>query len=207
MSTVSPQIRIQKDDSIVRNIEMAMEQEALEDEDATTSIKKNKTSTFSSSEQKRGGGVLSARSALTRLENHLVDANEKELPQTRSVARKPAECLEPTFTRPEPKKKGRAKKATVVVKKVEKKKKVTKKKPAKKKTKAPAKKKVAPKKKKDAKKTPTEKKKRTLSKNTLVTDTVAPVENKVQSKLPIVQAASPAEESHEQEKENTPAVK
>ena len=102
-----------------------------------------------------------------------------------------------------------------VVKKVEKKKKVTKKKPAKKKTKAPAKKKtkapakkkVAPKKKKDAKKTPTEKKKRTLSKNTLVTDTVAPVENKVQSKLPIVQAASPAEESHEQEKENTPAVK
>jgi hypothetical protein len=45
-----------------------------------------------------------------------------------------------------------------------------------------------------------------LSKNTLVTDTVAPVENKVQSKLPIVQAASPAEEGHEQEKENTPAV-
>ena len=76
----------------------------------------------------------------------------------------------------------------------------------KKKTKAPAKKKVAPKKKKDAKKTPTEKKKRTLSKNTLVTDTAAPVDNKVQSKLPIVQAASPAEEGHEQEKENTPAV-
>ncbi|CAL6388429.1 unnamed protein product [Bathycoccus prasinos] len=217
MSTVSPQIRIQKDNSIVRNIETAMEQEAL-DEDATTSIKKNKTSTFSSS---GGGGVLSVRSALTRLENHLVDANEKELPHTR--ARKPAERLEPTFTRPEPKKKGRAKKATVVVKKVEKKKKVTKKKPAKKKTKAPAKKKktkapakkktkapakkkVAPKKKKDAKKTPTEKKKRALSKNKLVTDTVAPVENKVQSKLPIVQAASPAEESHEQEKENTPAV-
>jgi hypothetical protein len=45
-----------------------------------------------------------------------------------------------------------------------------------------------------------------LSKNKLVTDTVAPVENKVQSKLPIVQAASPAEEGHEQEKENTPAV-
>ena len=78
--------------------------------------------------------------------------------------------------------------------------------PAKKKTKAPAKKKVAPKKKKDAKKTPTKKKKRALSKNKLVTDTVAPVENKVQSKLPIVQAASPAEEGHEQEKENTPAV-
>jgi len=85
MSTVSPQIRIHKDDSIVRNIETAMEKEASLDEDATTSIKKNKTSTFSSSEQKRGGGVLSARSALTRLENHLVDANAKELPQTRSA--------------------------------------------------------------------------------------------------------------------------
>ena len=93
MSTVSPQIRIQKDDSIVRNIEMAMEQEALEDEDATTSIKKNKTSTFSSSEQKRGGGVLSARSTWTRLENHLVDANEKELPQTRSVFSRDGDIL------------------------------------------------------------------------------------------------------------------
>ena len=59
-----------------------MEKEASLDEDATTSIKKNKTSTFSSS---GGGGVLSARSALTRLENHLVDANEKELPHTRSA--------------------------------------------------------------------------------------------------------------------------
>ena len=90
MSTVSPQIRIQKDDSIVRNIETAMEQEAL-DEDATTSIKKNKTSTFSSSGG--GGGVLSARSALTRLENHLVDANEKELPHTRSVFSRDVDIL------------------------------------------------------------------------------------------------------------------
>ena len=89
MSTVSPQIRIQKDDSIVRNIETAMEQEAL-DEDATTSIKKNKTSTFSSS---GGGGVLSARSALTRLENHLVDANEKELPHTRSAFSRDGDIL------------------------------------------------------------------------------------------------------------------
>ena len=90
MSTVSPQIRIQKDDSIVRNIETAMEQEASLDEDATTSIKKNKTSTFSSS---GGGGVLSARSALTRLENHLVDANEKELPHTRSVFSRDVDIL------------------------------------------------------------------------------------------------------------------
>ena len=89
MSTVSPQIRIQKDDSIVRNIETAMEQEAL-DEDATTSIKKNKTSTFSSS---GGGGVLSSRSALTRLENHLVDANEKELPHTRSAFSRDGDIL------------------------------------------------------------------------------------------------------------------
>ena len=90
MSTVSPDIRIQKDDSIVRNIETAMEKEASLDEDATTSIKKNKTSTFSSS---GGGGVLSARSALTRLENHLVDANEKELPQTRSVFSRDGDIL------------------------------------------------------------------------------------------------------------------
>ena len=60
--------------------------------------------------------------------------------------RKPAERLEVSFKRPEPKKRGRAKKVpkvAVVAKKVEKKKKVTKKKasPAKKK-KAPAKKKA-----------------------------------------------------------------
>ena len=90
MSTVSPDIRIQKDDSIVRNIETAMEKEASLDEDATTSIKKNKTSTFSSS---GGGGVLSARSALTRLENHLVDANEKELPHTRSAFSRDGDIL------------------------------------------------------------------------------------------------------------------
>ena len=90
MSTVSPDIRIQKDDSIVRNIETAMEKEASLDEDATTSIKKNKTSTFSSS---GGGGVLSARSALTRLENHLVDANEKELPHTRSAFSRDGDVL------------------------------------------------------------------------------------------------------------------
>ena len=54
------------------------------------------------------------------------------------------------------------------------------------------------------KKTPTGKK-RALSKNKLITDTVAPVDNKVQSKLPIVEEPSPAVAAAD-EKENTPAI-
>ena len=81
-----------------------------------------------------------------------------------------------------------------------------------KKKKAP-KKKTAPKKKGEkavakssfvVKKTPTGKK-RALSKNKLITDTVAPVDNKVQSKLPIVEEPSPAVAAAD-EKENTPAI-
>ena len=72
MSRMSPALRVPEDDSIVRNIVTAIEQEFDLEGDATTS----KAKSFS---KKRSA----KRGPLTKLENHLVDANEKELPATR----------------------------------------------------------------------------------------------------------------------------
>ena len=72
MSRMSPALRVPEDDSIVRNIVTTIEQEVDLEGDATTS----KAKSFS---QKRS----EKRGPLTKLENHLVDANEKELPATR----------------------------------------------------------------------------------------------------------------------------
>ena len=72
MSRMSPALRVPEDDSIVRNIVTAIEQEVDLEADATTS----KAKSFSKK-------TSAKRGPLTRLENHLVDANEKELPATR----------------------------------------------------------------------------------------------------------------------------
>ena len=72
MSRMSPALRVPEDDSIVRNIVTTIEQEVDLEGDATTS----KAKSFS---KKRSA----KRGPLTKLENHLVDANEKELPATR----------------------------------------------------------------------------------------------------------------------------
>ena len=72
MSRMSPALRVPEDDSIVRNIVTAIEQEVDLEADATTSKAK---SLSKKTNAKRG--------PLTKLENHLVDANEKELPATR----------------------------------------------------------------------------------------------------------------------------
>ena len=76
MFSNSPEeIRVKKDDSIVRNIETAIEKEEL---DTTSKPSKKKSP---------------SRTALRQLENYLVNAGEKELPATRCESTRFTKCF------------------------------------------------------------------------------------------------------------------
>ena len=76
MFSNSPEeIRVKKDDSIVRNIETAIEKEEL--------------GTTSKPSEKKSPSSL----ALRQLENYLVNAGEKELPATRCESTRFTKCF------------------------------------------------------------------------------------------------------------------